>query len=173
MKYFLTITTFFIAGCATISQYPRITVSYDKFENHAIIKTFPPILVHSEHSNLVNLRSWASYVCEGDTSCKTENIFINFASESYRGWQYLTSHDLIFLVDNERMNFGETTHFGDSETDAGGVLTIEMMSAIIPKEQFRKIANAQVVEGKLGFTVFNIERKDRELFRMLLARADK
>jgi hypothetical protein len=69
------------------------------------------------------------------------------------------------------MNFGETIRVGDVASNVAGVVTIEVMSVIVPVDKFVKIANAQIVEGKLGMTTFDITYKERELFRMLLARA--
>ena len=159
-----------MAGCAATPLIPQITVSYDKFKNQAEIRTYPSIIIHSEYDGLISLRTWASYLCEGDTSCKTKYININFISESYYGWQYLSSNELILIADNERINLGEVIREGSA---LGGSHTVELMGTIVPIETFRKIANANLVEGKLGITIFSMEYKNRELFRMLLAKVDR
>jgi hypothetical protein len=165
-KYSLLFIAILVAGCAT-TPIPQIIVSYDKFKDQAQIKTSPVIVLNPDVLRL--LGTSASYLCKGGTSCKTEYIYINFVSQSYHGWQYLTSRDLIFIADNQRINLGEAIRVGDV---AGGT-TIELLSVIVPVDVFRKIANSQSLEGKLGTTVFAISYEDRVTFRMLLARVDK
>ena len=171
MKFFLLIIATLVAGCAAATSIPQIIVSYDRFKDEANVSTSPHIFVHSEHHDLITLSTYASYSCEGNGSCKPNNISIRFISESYYGWRYLSSYDLILIVDGERMNFGETIRVGDVASNVAGVVTIEVMLVIVPVDKFVKIANAQIVEGKLGMTTFDITYKERELFRMLLARA--
>lgn len=170
MKYRLLIIALLIEGCAT-TRIPQIIVSYDKFKDEAKIQTSPVIVLNPDVLRL--LGTWASYLCKGDTSCKTEYVYINFVSQSYHGWEYLTSRDLIFIADNQRINLGEAIRVGDAGSDVAGVKTIELMSVIVPVGIFRKIANAQSLEGKLGTTVFAISHEDRVSFRMLLARIEK
>lgn len=170
MKYSILLIVVLMLGCAYTPEIPRITVSYDKFKNQATIRTSPSITIYSELDDLITLSTYAGYLCEGDTSCKVKYIDLNFRSFSCYGWQYLSSHDLILIVDNERIKFGEATRVGSV---LEGSMTLELMFVIVPIETFRKIANAMLVEGKLGTTVFSMAYKDRELFRMLLMRIDK
>jgi hypothetical protein len=159
-------------GCASSSYVvPHLDVSFDRFKNEGYVRTSPPSIIYSGHNDLIKLVAWASYLCEGDTTCAPKYIDINFLSDSYLGWQYLRSHDLIFILDNQRLDLGTATRLADATTNAAGVESFEIMSVMMPIDTFEKIANAREVEGRLGTTVFRLTYYDRDLYRMLVARA--
>jgi hypothetical protein len=75
--------------------------------------------------------------------------------------------DLIFLVDGEELNLGlmETT---SQQTNMD--LRLETLEASLPYDSFVKLANAKIVEGKLGTAKFRLTDSNLNFMRSFASR---
>ena len=80
-------------------------------------------------------------------------------------WKFLEYHPLIFISDDQRYSWesGEVSHNGD----VGRGYVLEQMHVNMPYDQFKQLAYARVVQGRLGIYEFTISDIDREQMRIL------
>jgi hypothetical protein len=77
----------------------------------------------------------------------------------------LKYHPLSFLVDGERLSWEEDQVSHDGDVGDGYVL--EQMHVNLQSSEFKRLAFAKTVEGRLGITEFTIPYDKRESFRVL------
>ena len=90
---------------------------------------------------------------------------LHFISSS-DDWKYLDFHPLIFISDDQRYSWesSEVSHNGD----VGHGYVLEQMHVNMPYEQFKQLAYARIVQGRLGIYEFSIPDADREQMRILV-----
>lgn len=90
---------------------------------------------------------------------------LHFISSS-DDWKYLDYHPLIFISDDQRYSWEskEVSHDGD----VGRGYVLEQMHVNMPYEQFKQLAYARIVQGRLGIYEFSISDADREQMRILV-----
>src|SRR5438874_1391008 len=93
-----------------------------------------------------------------------ETFYIGF-DYSGKEWEFLKERDVYALVDGERMKFGEAAR--DSDINLGSVK--EVLSIAVGADAFEKIANAKVVEMKLGDREFKLKAEHLQAFHDLLS----
>jgi hypothetical protein len=103
-------------------------------------------------------------VCPDSGRSGPKGVLFHFISSS-SDWWYLKFHALVFLADGQRMSWDEEGVSHDGDVGSGYVL--EQMNVILTPDQFRNLASAKTVEGRLGSTEFSITYADRESFRAL------
>lgn len=81
-------------------------------------------------------------------------------------WKFLEYHPLIFISDDQRYSWesDEVSHNGD----VGRGYVLEQMHVNMPYDQFKQLAYARVVQGRLGIYEFTISDIDREQMRILV-----
>lgn len=93
---------------------------------------------------------------------KPEVIFLMIKTTS-RDWQYLECHSLDFLADGDPIHADKVTHDGS----VGRGYVLEFISANIKPGNLLKIANSQVVRGRLCNTEFALTPAQISKFREL------
>jgi hypothetical protein len=83
-------------------------------------------------------------------------------------WSYLTTHEVIFLLDGKRLWLKV-----EKQSSSVGManLCLEQLIFVISKADFETMAYAKVIEGRLGVDEFKLSYKDREGFRALISSA--
>ncbi len=82
-----------------------------------------------------------------------------------QNWRFLNSHDIYFLVDDERMAPGEANR----ASDIGRGKVRERLTLTISAGQCTKIANGKKVEAKAGAEEFEIKEEHLQAFRDLIS----
>lgn len=96
----------------------------------------------------VSLKLVISY--EGESRPEKPSVWIGFVTAG-RNWKYIDSRDIYFLVDGVR--FKGTPHY-DGKMVTNGVT--EVVQSEMGFADFTKLANAAIVEGKVGPTEFRL-----------------
>jgi hypothetical protein len=135
-----------------------ISVEDDKFRGTRSYKTTSKITLKD------SLRVVAYAVSLDSGRSPPREVILHFISTS-SDWEFLKYHPLAFLVDGERLSFGEDQVSHDGDVEDGYVL--EQMHVELQPSQFRRLAFAKTVEGKLGISEFTIPYDTRESFRVL------
>lgn len=128
--------------------------TYDKFDDRTEVSTSESGVDNAIARKTVkqDLRFHVSYLCHGDTShCRPDNVELLFASHST--YEHFQSTNLVLLYNGRRVRASKPRW---SRGDDGAGHPIEHIAFDIPVEDFRKLALAETVEGKLGETTFKL-----------------
>jgi hypothetical protein len=143
----------------------RFSVRYDKFRDDTIVSV-GSFFVGGTKSYVMrgfHLEMTASLLLDKGP---INYIYLRFYSSS-RDWTFLKNSELLALVDDERMEFGEGDR--DSDIRRGGVS--ESMIYSIPIERFLKMGQATSTELKIGRVELTLKDEHKEAFRDLYSLA--
>jgi hypothetical protein len=168
-----------------LKDHRKYDVSYDKFDDMSVVRFSGNNLVTSGEqfgamlgtamrgssslSNIPILLLGAGFIFNGDTlkeSPKDYYIYFDYSGES---WAFIKNSKLIFLVDGERIQFG------DGEADRtikkqGGVSEIIGFKA--SKDDLLKIGNGKSVELKIGSLARKLKPEQSQMFLNVVSLGD-
>lgn len=149
----------------TFKNNKRFSVNYDKFKDSTNISV-GPFAVSPEKGSVLAMS--ADFQFDGQTVREdVTSIFLDFVSYSaFRGggWTFIDHRDLYAIVDGERMELGT----GDWKSHLDG-LSHEDLTFVLPIGTFKKIAEAKVVELKVGLNEMKLKDEHFIAFKDLLS----
>jgi hypothetical protein len=145
-----------------------IQVSYDKFEDVTWVSTAPQRLIKDDlYRDLDSLACLVYYSYHGQVSSgPPTGVYLLFNSISREG-QYLYDHQVYLIADGERLALGRARR--DSRVGRGYIL--EMIGLTIDLPTLSKIANAQLLEIKVGRSLASLDHAGLAIFREMVERA--
>ena len=143
----------------------RFLVKYDKFKDRTVVRVGPFGLTGSMEYALTNtmIGILAGFGYEGAAIQKSVEAFSLGFTYSGKEWEFLKDRDVYALVDGERMQLGKADRASD--INLGSVE--ELLSVSMDTATFNKIANAKVVEIKVGNREFKLKNEHLQAFRDL------
>lgn len=160
----------FSALCLAQSTRSIVNVGYDKFEDLTEVSTSESRVDDAITRKNVkqDLRLHARYMCAGNTShCRPDKLELMFIS--YSNLEHIRSIDLVLLYNGKRMRASKPNW---SSGDDGAGHPVELITFVIPVEDFLKVALAEKVEGKLGETTFKLSDDNLTGMRALAKEID-
>lgn len=154
---------------AIISQLPRkgiyehpykITTEYDKFKDYSTLKINDLPITRSID---ISLYETYSGKFAPNTLPRSVNCMITSSTDS---WEFLTSHDVTFLLNNDVRLHYETSHDGT----VGSGYVLEFLTFDIPIEDLIQIANATSVEIQIFTTEGKLATKQLNGIKDFLSR---
>lgn len=155
----LTICTLLFSAVLFASA-PGVYTKYDQFKDETSVMVGGKLGMPIKGTTL---SMQAFYEVKGKQAHQPDAVVLNFISQS-NDWKYLNSHDLILLVDGERMPIGTLERDGT----VGEGYVLEFLAAPLSPEKFSKIANAKKVQGELFTTEFELSPAHLEILRKLV-----
>lgn len=124
----------------------KVKVTYDQAQNVTRITLDPIILISRRHEEL---RLGVAAAHPGERRQTPAEVALVFVSLSATGDnRYENSRSLAVVADQERLALGETQRAATSQNS----VAIETLSVAVPFDKFARIARAEKVQVKLGFT---------------------
>jgi hypothetical protein len=148
---------------------PTLAVKHDRFRpdgasvqlsvpDGAEVAPFAPGLIASAMADKFDLWLYAPAPHGGVVQDKAT---FQLSHTSSNGWEYLKCHPLVFLIDGQTVDVGETEHDGSVEI---GYVT-EDVEFTAPLTLLDAMGHARLVEGKLCNTEFTFTPETLRLFR--------
>jgi len=144
----------------------RFEYYYDKFKDQARFSVGPfNIGGDSAYVFGGSMLGLTAYTFADGKDIKNPDRFILLFDSSSKDWLYLRDCGLNLIVDGERVDLGQCTR--QSDIRRGGV-TERLFFKLTP-EQFTKIANAKVVELRIGRTELKLKDEHLQAFKDLIS----
>jgi hypothetical protein len=163
----------------------KYEIRYDKFEDQTLVRFSGNNLVtsgeqfgamlagamggRSSLSVVPILLLGAGFVFTGDTLKQSPKDYIIYFDYSGESWAFLKNSNLIFLVDDERIQFGEG-QVDRTIKKQGGVNEIVGFRA--SKDDLLKIGNGKSVELKIGSLTRKLKPAQAQMFSNVVKLAD-
>lgn len=163
----------------------KYEIKYDKFEDQTLVRFSGNNLVTSGEqfgaalatamgggsslSSIPILLLGAGFIFTGETLKESPKEYVIYFDYSGESWAFIKNSKLIFLVDDERIQFGE------GEVDrtikkSGGVNEIIGFKA--SKEDLLKIGNGKSVELKIGSLARKLKTEQAQMFANVVKLSD-
>ncbi len=127
-----------------------VKIKYDRFRNLTDIST--EIALELPRSSMS-----FSFTCPSDADTCAPNhtlIMLSHSIDLDMGWLLIRSHDMIFLVNGNRLDIGPTKWDGDASTG------VEFVTASLTTTDLSRLARARKLELKIGPFELEIPAKD-------------
>jgi hypothetical protein len=163
----------------------KYEISYDKFEDRTLVRFSGNNLVTSGEqfgaalgaamggssslSSIPMLLLGAGFVFTGDVLKESPKVYLIYFDYSGESWAFIKSSKLIFLVDDERIQFGEP-QVDRTIKKRGGVR--EIIGFIASKDDLLKIGNGKSVELKVGSLARKLKPEQAQMFSNVVKLAD-
>lgn len=130
---------------------PRVGVQYDRFNDRTVVET---------RKLRIGDDLFLAFVCISPGKNLKRPDYVHFAIFSTSNdWNYLKSHDLVFLFDDERYKVPNIKHDGS----VGSGYVLETISGSIPFDTLGRIASSNCAEGRLFLTEFVLTKEQQEI----------
>lgn len=163
----------------------KYEINYDKFEDRTVVRFSGNNLVTSGEqfgamlaaaaagrrsaAAVPMLLLGAGFIFSGNTLKESPKDYVIYFDYSGESWAFLKNSKLIFLVDDERIQFGE----GEVDRTVkrqGGVAEIVAFKA--SEEDLLKIGSGKIVELKIGSLVRKLKPEQSQMFSNVVKLGD-
>ncbi len=169
----------------TFKDRRKYEIRYDKFEDQTLVRFSGNNLVTSGEqfgamlgtamrgssslSSIPILLLGAGFVFTGDALKEAPKDYLIYFDYSGESWAFIKNSKLIFLVDDERIQFGEGQVDGTIKKQ-GGVREIIGFKA--SKDDLLKIGNGKSVELKIGSLARKLKPEQAQMFSNVVKLGD-
>ncbi len=161
----------------TFKDHRKYEIRYDKFEDMSIARFSGNNLVtsgeqfgallgkamagSSDPRGVPMLLLGAGFVFSGDTLKESPKHYVIYFDYSGESWAFIKSSKLIFLVDDERIQFGEGKSDRTVKKQSG---VQEIISFLASKDDLLRIGNGKSVELKIGSLTRKLKPQQAQMF---------
>lgn len=168
MKHLLILSFLLISCSAGGFMTKKASVDYDKFDNETTYRSGEISVLKQSMMSKEYLYLRAIVVNEG-TSKEKPNTVSLIARGLTTKLTFNELNELHFIIDGETKTYQSQSYSSDVTRHSGTVGFNELNIYSIPIEDFNKIANQEVLEGKLSVHEFTVSLERRTPFREFLA----
>lgn len=144
----------------------KFSVQYDRFKDETHIGLSPFFVKVRKTKGVARLAMSADVLFPG-TIPKTHVSYVSLTFRVYgQRWRFLYDKSLYALINGERKDLGEGSHYGEL-TNFGGVT--ETLTFMIPTDTFETIAKSRPVDFQAGGCELSLEEEHTQAFSDLLS----
>lgn len=132
----------------TFQNNKRFEIEYDKFKDSSVVR-FSSFSIYSAKPGGGIIYFGLSFPFEGNVLKSTPDRINLFFLSSGAAWRFLKLHNLIFILDDERLDLGEGRHNGRINS-AGRSAVSESVTFSLTTDELEEIADSKQTELQLG-----------------------
>jgi hypothetical protein len=168
----------------TFKDHRKYEIRYDKFEDMTVARFSGNNLVtsgeqfgallgkamagSSDPRGVPMLLLGAGFIFSGDTLKESPKDYIIYFDYSGESWAFIKSSKLIFLVDGERIQFGD----GEADRTIKKQGVAEIIGFRASKDDLLKIGNGKSVELKIGSLARKLKSEQAQMFLNIVKLGD-
>lgn len=173
----LLLSTSFVFGQKTIDQLKsetknfrnnkRFEIEYDKFKDKSAV-SFSSFSVLSTERGGGIIYFGLSFSYDGETLKSSPEKYNLFFLSSGSVWRFLKNRNLIFLLDAERLPFGEGAHNGRIVSSRRSSGVSESVTFSITRKDLERLVNSKETEFQLGSFTGKLTDEHKQMLKDML-----